>query len=141
MYITVGAYDLGFGTIIWIVINEFFPVSVRSAGCSIVTFAMTLTGTILIILVPTLKDMYGYTVIFSYFVCICTIALVFMYMLHPDTRGLNIDQAYKVLNKNYIRLATYCGYVVKVDSIDMVSFDTSEDIMNGESSDDEKTLM
>lgn len=115
MYLAVIGWEIGFGTMIWIVINELFPVSVRSGGYSLIVFSMSVTSTILLFLIPTLKDFMGYTGIFGYFTVVTFITLIYMYLLHPEAQGMDIEQPYKTLNMNFVQVASYFGYKLSVD--------------------------
>jgi SP family galactose:H+ symporter-like MFS transporter len=100
-YISVVGYEISYGTMLWIVLNEIFPVFVASAANSIVvSFLFLLTATFTFI-TPLLLDDWGFVPVFILFTASTTVAAVVSYLYLPNTRGVSLDVSFKLVTEQY----------------------------------------
>lgn len=115
MYIAVAGWALGFGSMIWFIMNELFPYFVRPAGMSILSFVLTTTTIVILWVLPSLRDVAGYFGCFLIFTIFGCLALLFIYLFQPETKGADLEQSYRMHNTNYAQALRRLGYQLNDD--------------------------
>ena len=87
----VGAYEISFGSISWLLLTELFPPSVRGQAVSLST---TVNWSMNLIISVTLLSIYhallGYTyIIYGLF---CVLGLVCLFVMVPETKGKSLEK-------------------------------------------------
>lgn len=97
IYVAVVGYEVSLGTMLWILLSEIFPRFVRSAANSIAVsmlFAMSMAVTFAL---PFLEDDLGYLYLFVLFGSMSVFAVIVVFLFVPDTRGVDLEVAYKLV--------------------------------------------
>jgi MFS family permease len=92
IFIYVGAYQIGFGPITWLILSEIFPLRVRSASLAIgtlVNFGMNLIVTFTFELE---REWFGTSGLFLQFALIGIVSVWFIYEKVIETKGLTLEE-------------------------------------------------
>jgi len=90
LYMACFAFSLG--PVPWIIIAEIFPTSIRGRAMSVGTFTIWCTNTILMFIVPTLRDSLGLPGTFTLFAVLVAPALLLTWWLIPETKGRSLEE-------------------------------------------------
>ncbi len=99
-----GAYagwEIGYGTIVWIILNEIFPKFVRSAANSIIVGNMKILGAISITLVPAMVSNFDVKGTLIFFTIFTIIGSIFCYLFIAETRGVDMMNGHKLVHERY----------------------------------------
>jgi hypothetical protein len=107
IYISVAASEVGLSALLWVVLNEIFPQFVRSAAVSIAVAAFFACSAIVVFILPFIASGIGLVYVFVIYACASAVAVVLLYLFVPETRGIELEVAYKQVSK---RIAKKCGY-------------------------------
>ncbi|KAK6335696.1 hypothetical protein TWF696_002460 [Orbilia brochopaga] len=94
----VAAYASGIGNVPWQQ-AEFFPMSVRSLGTAIATACNWSSNFVIGETFLGLMDRMGAVATFVLFALICTIGWCGIYVIYPDTEGMNLEEIEALLNR------------------------------------------
>ena len=97
IYVAMMGYEVSLGTMLWILLNEIFPRFVRSAANSIAVSSLFLWSVVVTFSLPLLYDSVGLMYVFVIFTCASGISLFLVFLFVPDTRGVDIEVAYKLV--------------------------------------------
>lgn len=118
IYLAVAGFEFSFGTMLWILLSEIFPQFVRSAANSISVATLFTWSAILTFALPYVEDAAGLLDIFIFFTCSSAVSVIILYFFAPETRGTNIEQAYKLVDESYKRTIAQCGCHAEEDESD-----------------------
>ncbi len=90
LYMACFAFSLG--PVPWIIIAEIFPTRIRGRAMSVGTFTIWCTNTILMFIVPTLRDSLGLPATFAMFAVLVSPALLLTWLLIPETKGRSLEE-------------------------------------------------
>ena len=88
---TVGAYQLSFGPIAWLLVGEVFPSKVRSAAVGVATLSNFGSNFLVSLLLPTARETVGSRGTYLAFASVGVFALVSMYFTVIETRGKTLE--------------------------------------------------
>jgi MFS family permease len=106
IYVSVAASEVGLSSLLWVVLNEIFPQFVRSAAISIAVAVFFAWSAVVVFVLPFIADSIGLVYVFVIYAVASAIAVVIMYLFVPETRGIELELAYKQVSK---RIAKKCG--------------------------------
>lgn len=99
LYISVAGYEAGLGSFMWILLSEIFPRFTRSSANSIAVSVLFLCSTILTFTLPFFLAASGLVPIFSLFVVVSGLAVVLLFLYVPETGGVELEEAYKLVDE------------------------------------------
>jgi sugar porter (SP) family MFS transporter len=88
----VASFAISLGPIFWLIISEIYPLRVRGRAMSIATFANWLSNMVIGFTFPLLIVALGAPVTFWFYALIGIVALVFSYLLVPETKGRTLEE-------------------------------------------------
>ena len=99
LMVFVGAYEISFGSIAWLLLCEMFPPSVRGQAVSLVT---AVNWGVNFILAVSILSVYNLLLGYMYIMygIFCLIALVFVFFLVPETKGRSLESISKELTRS-----------------------------------------
>jgi sugar porter (SP) family MFS transporter len=93
------SYSLGFGPIVWVLISEIFPLSVRAKALSFCTFISWISNYIVVLTFPHILATIGSPSTFAIYGAITLLAFLFCLRKIPETRGKSLEELEKELIK------------------------------------------
>lgn len=99
LYIIV--YSPGMGTVPWIVNSEIYPLQYRGVGGGIAAVANWSSNLVVSETFLTLTQHLGSAATFLLFAGFSFIGLVFIFLLVPETKGLQFEEVEKLLQEGY----------------------------------------
>lgn len=91
MFLFVGAYQIGFGPITWLVLSEIFPLRVRSAAVSIGTLTNFASNLLVALTFEAERQLLGEPALFLQFAIIALFSVVFTLYYVFETQGLSLE--------------------------------------------------
>jgi len=91
MVLFVGFVQMFIGTVVWLLLSEIFPLSVRGFAMGIAVFVLWCTNAIISFLFPLLNDALGSTGTFTLFVLVNIGSWVFVHRVVPETKGTSLE--------------------------------------------------
>lgn len=91
IFLYVGAYQLSFGPIAWLLVGEVFPSKVRSAAVGVATLSNFGSNFLVSLLLPTARETVGSRGTYLAFASVGVFALVSMYFTVIETRGKTLE--------------------------------------------------
>ncbi|KVH89943.1 D-xylose-proton symporter-like 2 [Cynara cardunculus var. scolymus] len=88
----VGCYQISFGPIGWLMISEIFPLRLRGRGLSIAVLINFGANALVAFAFSPLQDLLGAGAVFFIFGGIAVLALVFIFFIVPETKGLTLEE-------------------------------------------------
>lgn len=88
----VGAYQVSFGPIAWLMVGEVFPAQVRSAAVGFATLTNFGTNFIVSLVLPSIQNTYGQEGTYQIFALLGSIALLSIYYTTPETMGKTLEE-------------------------------------------------
>lgn len=88
----VGAYQLSFGPIAWLLVGEVFPAECRSAAVGLATVVNFSSNAAVSFAVPLLNESVGQGGTYALFACLGAVALLSIYATVPETKGKSLEQ-------------------------------------------------
>lgn len=98
LYVSVAGYEAGIGSFMWVMLSEIFPRFTRGAANSIAVSTLFLCSTLLTFLLPYFMAGSGLLAIFVLFTAVSVLAVVALYLYVPETRGVELEEAYKLVD-------------------------------------------
>merc|ERR1719356_1718674 len=83
----VGAYQVSFGPIAWLIVGEIFPLTVRGTAVAISTLTNFGSNALVSQILPSVQTAFGQGNTYFLFAFIATLALVSTFYLVPETKG------------------------------------------------------
>lgn len=88
----VGFFAIGLGPVFWLLISEIFPLAVRARGMSVATVANWGSNLIVALFFLNLVQWLGPAGAFILFAVLSVAALVFTYVMVPETKGRSLEE-------------------------------------------------
>ncbi|KAL3850645.1 hypothetical protein ACJIZ3_012527 [Penstemon smallii] len=88
----VGCYQISFGPISWLMVSEIFPSRTRGKGISLAVLTNFASNAIVTFAFSPLKELLGAENLFLLFGGIAILALVFVVVYVPETKGLSLEE-------------------------------------------------
>ncbi|KAK1586980.1 hypothetical protein Q3G72_008233 [Acer saccharum] len=88
----VGCYQISFGPISWLMVSEIFPLSTRGRGISLAVLTNFGSNAIVTFAFSPLKELLGADNLFLLFGAIALLAVVFVVLIVPETKGLSLEE-------------------------------------------------
>jgi len=95
MMVFIAFFAFSFGPVIWTLLSEIYPTSIRGRAMSIATFALWLGTYMIGQLVPWLFDTIKTGGTFLLFALMCIPAILIVWKLVPETKGKSLEQIEK----------------------------------------------
>ncbi|KAK6118609.1 hypothetical protein DH2020_047651 [Rehmannia glutinosa] len=95
----VGCYQISFGPISWLMVSEIFPIRTRGKGISLAVLTNFGSNAIVTFAFSPLKELLGADNLFLVFGAIALLALVFVVVYVPETKGLSLEEIESKLSK------------------------------------------
>ena len=96
-------YQIGYGTVSWVIISEILPKFVRSAGNSIIIGNQIQLAAFFVLMLPVMFSNLGITGTFCIFLFFILLGAVFLYLFIPETRGVDLDlEGHVLAHKQYL---------------------------------------
>jgi sugar porter (SP) family MFS transporter len=92
LVVFVASFAFSLGPVVWTVINEIYPSSVRGRGVALATGANWFSAWLVSQVFLSLVHAIGEPATFWMFAVMCVIAFVFVWKLVPETKGLSLAQ-------------------------------------------------
>ncbi len=92
MVIYIGSFAFSLGPVVWTVINEIYPSTVRGRGVSLATAANWGAAWLVTQFFLSLTDWVGDAGTFWLFAAMCVVAFVFIWFLLPETKGKTLAE-------------------------------------------------
>jgi major inositol transporter-like SP family MFS transporter len=80
------------GTLVWLLLSEIFPMTIRGFAMGISVFILWTTNTIISFVFPPLVAALGSTPTFALFAVVNAVSLLFVFKLCPETRGYSLEE-------------------------------------------------
>jgi major inositol transporter-like SP family MFS transporter len=80
------------GTLIWLLLSEIFPMTIRGFAMGTAVFILWTTNTIISFVFPLLVGALGATLTFGLFTIVNAISLLFVWKFCPETRGRTLEE-------------------------------------------------
>ena len=87
IFMYVGAYQVSFGPIAWLLVGEIFPQRVRSAAVGAATLTNFFSNFLVSLYLPTLINQFGTSGTYFLFSVCGVVAMSSIYLTVPETRG------------------------------------------------------
>ena len=87
----VGCFAIGLGPVFWLLVAEIFPLAIRARGMAAATIANWLANLVVALTFLNLTDLLGRSGVFFLYAALTFAALVFAYVLVPETKGLSLE--------------------------------------------------
>ena len=85
------SHAIGQGTVIWVIISEIFPTSVRGKGQSVGAFTHWTMSAIITLLFPIAAELLSAEVIFGTFGVFMIVHLLWAIFIVPETKGMPLE--------------------------------------------------
>jgi MFS transporter, SP family, galactose:H+ symporter len=92
LMVYIGAFAVGLGPIFWLLISEIYPLHVRGTAMSVATTANWISNLLVSLTFLTLVSAFGPAVVFWGYAFVTGGALVFAYLMVPETKGRTLEQ-------------------------------------------------
>lgn len=90
------SYSLGLGPIVWVLISEIFPGSVRAKALAFCTFTSWLTNYLVVLSFPSLLASFGPPWSFGIYATLTLMAYFFCLRYIPETKGKTLEELEKL---------------------------------------------
>lgn len=99
IFLYVGAYQLSFGPIAWLLVGEVFPAKVRSAAVGLATLSNFGSNFLVSLFLPTIEENIGLQGTYLGFASVGVLAVVSIYFTVIETRGKTLEEIEEMLTK------------------------------------------
>ncbi|XP_074642959.1 solute carrier family 2, facilitated glucose transporter member 10-like isoform X2 [Tubulanus polymorphus] len=119
LLVFVAGYAFSFGPGVWLILSEIFPSTIKGRAISLVTIFNWGTNLIISLTFLHVMNGLGVSVTFLLYSMICAIAVVFIFLLVPETKNRTLEQISADLNKGSLleRLMQYRCWCLKQHNI------------------------
>lgn len=88
----VGAYQISFGPISWLLVGEVFPADVRSAAVGAATLINFGSNFLVSLLLPSMEESLGQDGTYFFFAALGAVAVTSIALTAPETKGKSLEQ-------------------------------------------------
>ena len=99
IFLYVGAYQLSFGPIAWLLVGEVFPAKVRSAAVGLATLSNFGSNFLVSLFLPTVEETIGLRGTYLGFASVGVLAVVSIYFTVVETRCKTLEEIEEMLTK------------------------------------------
>lgn len=99
----IASHAVGQGAVIWVFISEIFPNTVRNSGMSLGSGTHWVFAAAITLLTPTVLDNFSQVSIFSFFVVMMVLQLLFVLFMMPETKGVPLEELQRRLSPKSVR--------------------------------------
>ena len=92
----VGAYQISFGPISWLICGEVFPLRVRGQAIALATLTNFASNFLVSLVLPSLQDAYGPSAMYFTFAAVAVVALGTINSIVPETKGRSLEEIEKL---------------------------------------------
>jgi sugar porter (SP) family MFS transporter len=92
----VGAYQVSFGPISWLIVGEVFPLSIRGQALALATLTNFASNFVVSLCIPSLQETLGPAGLYFAFCGIGCVALYTIYATVPETKGKSLEEIEKM---------------------------------------------
>lgn len=92
MVLFVAFVQMFIGTVVWLLLSEIFPLSIRGFAMGIAVFVLWCTNAIISFAFPLLNNALGSTGTFALFVLINAISFLFVFRYVPETKDTTLEE-------------------------------------------------
>ncbi|XP_048878357.1 solute carrier family 2, facilitated glucose transporter member 10 [Brienomyrus brachyistius] len=110
----VSAYSIGFGPMTWLVLSEIFPVWLRGRAFALASCFNWAANLIVTFSFLSLIDIVGLSWTFLLYGTIGVVAVVFIYIMLPETKGKSLQEIDKELSRSRFHNGGECCNVMKI---------------------------
>lgn len=96
LMVYIGSYSLGLGPVIWVVLSEIYPSSIRAKALSIMTFFSWASNYLVVLTFPHLLSFTGISFTLLLYLVISAVALWIFYRYLPETKGKSLEELEKL---------------------------------------------
>ncbi|XP_060521211.1 facilitated trehalose transporter Tret1-2 homolog [Cylas formicarius] len=93
------SFNLGIGSVVWVVVSEIFPSGVRATASAVVTACCFASTTLIVFVFPIVTERLGMAASFWIFGCCCVTSFAFIYNAVPETKGKSFAEIQKILSR------------------------------------------
>ena len=94
----VGAYQVSFGPIAWLVVGEIFPLSIRNQAVAISTLTNFGSNAVVSQVLPSVQASLGQGNTYFVFAAIAAVALAVVAAIVPETKGRTLEEIQDILD-------------------------------------------
>ncbi|TWT40669.1 MFS transporter [Botrimarina hoheduenensis] len=88
----IAAFQFSVGPVMWILLSEIFPTSVRGVAIPIFHFVTGMTSYVVQFLFPVALSTFGAAAVFGSFIAIPLLGLIVLHFCLPETKNLSIEE-------------------------------------------------
>ena len=88
----VGAYQVSFGPISWLIVGEVFPLSIRGQALALATLTNFSSNFLVSLCLPSLQENLGPSGLYFLFASVGCVALYVIYSIVPETKGKSLEE-------------------------------------------------
>ncbi|GAA3066387.1 MULTISPECIES: sugar porter family MFS transporter [Actinomycetes] len=92
MAVYIFMFQASWGSMVWVMLGEIFPLGVRAAAMGLATTALWFANGVVALGFPPVLEAVGVGWLFAGFSVICCAALVFTYRRVPETKGRSLEE-------------------------------------------------
>ncbi|CAL8468142.1 g7681 [Coccomyxa elongata] len=92
LLIYVGAYQVSFGPISWLIVGEIFPLAVRGPASAIATITNFGSNFVVSLVLPSVQDAFGPWGTYLAFAAIGVVAVSTIFAIVPETKGKTLEE-------------------------------------------------
>lgn len=92
MAVYIFMFQMSWGSMVWVLLGEIFPLGVRAAAMGVATTALWFGNGLVSLGFPPLLEALGVGVLFAGFAVICFLALIFTLKAVPETKGRSLEE-------------------------------------------------
>lgn len=92
MVVYIASFAFSLGPVVWTVISEVFPTSVRAKGMSVATAANWGAAFLLTLLFPVMMDSIGASATFAILAAFTVVAMLWTYRMVPETKEKSLEE-------------------------------------------------
>ncbi|WP_075344080.1 MFS transporter [Tenacibaculum agarivorans] len=96
----VAAFNFSIGPIMWVLLSEIFPISLRGVAIPLFALISSTVSAIVQFFFPWQLQNMGASTIFIFYASIVSIGLVILYKFLPETKNLTIEEIQKLMKKS-----------------------------------------
>lgn len=102
----IAAFQFSIGPVMWILLSEIFPTSVRGVAIPLFHFVTGVTSYFVQFLFPLALSTFGAATVFGSFIAIPLLALFVLYACLPETKNLSIEEVQRAFDGSSASTAT-----------------------------------
>lgn len=95
----IAAFQFSVGPVMWILLSEIFPTSVRGVAIPLFHFITGVTSYLVQLLFPVALSTFGAATVFASFVAIPLVGLLILYAYLPETKNLSIEEIHEAFTR------------------------------------------